>query len=152
MISASIEVAGNVKRNSPGGDTGDDGGRLSSVDTALWGRLPDPGHVLGRPTRHRGPRPPVASHYDSHHISTFGRGHLTSDNFPQEIGGDAVLVRQFVRFYAGAHCHGYKPVNRSIRRINRSLGVTVDAFRKRADCCRRQPSNIASNTAGAGSR
>lgn len=49
---------------------------------------------------------------------------------------------------AGVHCHGYKLVNSHIRRINRSLGpIVAGFFKKRADCCLRQPSNIASNTA-----
>jgi hypothetical protein len=53
---------------------------------------------------------------------------------------------------AGAHCHGYWLENSANRRTSATRVATVDGFKNRVCCCRVQPSNIASNTAGAGSR
>lgn len=54
---------------------------------------------------------------------------------------------------AGCHSHGYWLVKAANRRTRDSRGLIVEShFKNRVRCWRAQPSSIASNTAGAGSR
>jgi hypothetical protein len=52
---------------------------------------------------------------------------------------------------AGDHCHGYKPENSSNRFIKARRELIVPERKNLEDCCLRQPSNIAANTAFGGS-
>ncbi|MGH9267105.1 MAG: hypothetical protein ACRD0D_02900 [Acidimicrobiales bacterium] len=48
------------------------------------------------------------------------------------------------------HCHGQAPQNAWKRRSTRTRATVMAGLRRRAVCCRRQPSIIASNNAGSG--
>ena len=51
---------------------------------------------------------------------------------------------------ADVHCHGQSPVNAANRRTSRARPSISGTVSRRADCCRDQPSSIASNSAGSG--